>query len=141
MTPTSFPLGSFLNPAASCKDISSYRPSGNYWIQSTSTGYATMQYCDMSPPCQCSTSGWMRVAHLDMTNPQHHCPPGFRTIATPKTSCGRSGSGWVSTTVPVHGVLYSKVCGKIIGYQYYSPDAFDQIEILQLMTCVWMGSV
>ena len=125
--PTSFPLGTFLNPAASCKNIPTSSPSGNYWIQSTSTGYATMEYCHMSPPCSCSRpSGWMRVAELNMTDPQEHCLSGFRTITSPKRMCGRlSGPGCASVTFPVNGVHYSRVCGRIIGYQYYSMDAFS----------------
>ena len=125
--PTSFPLGTFLNPAASCKNIPTSSPSGNYWIQSTSTGYATMEYCHMSPPCSCSRpSGWMRVAELDMTDPQEHCPSGFRTITSPKRMCaGRYYyRGCSSVTFPVNGVHYSRACGRVIGYQYSSMDAF-----------------
>ena len=116
-------MGSFLNSAASCKNIPTSSPSGNYWIQSTSTGYATMEYCDKSPSFNKSkASGWMRVAQLDMTDPQEHCPSGFRTITM---MCGRSsGPVCASTTFSVNGVHYSKVCGKVIGYQYYSMDAF-----------------
>ena len=135
MMPTSFPLGTFLNPAASCKNIPTSSPSGNYWIQSTSTGYATMEYCHMSPPCSCSTpSGWMRVAELNMTDPQERCPSGFRTITSPKRMCGRpSGPGCASVTFPVNGVHYSRVCGRVIGYQYSSMDAFDSYHDHQSM--------
>ena len=124
--PDSFPVGSFLHPAASCKNILSSNPSGHYWIQSTSTGYATMEYCHMSPPCSCTaSSGWMRVAKLDMTDPSEHCPSDFRTKTSPKRLCSRSGGpGCASTTFTVNGVRYSKVCGKVIGYQFRSPDAF-----------------
>ena len=124
--PDNFPVGSFLHPAASCKNIPSSNPSGHYWIQSTSTGYATMEYCHMSPPCSCTApSGWMRVAQLDMTDPSEHCPSGFRTNTSPKRLCSRSGGpGCASTTFTVNGVRYSKVCGKVIGYQFCSPDAF-----------------
>ena len=31
----------------------------------------------------------------------------------------------MSTTFPLNGVKYSRVCGKVIGYQYYTIDAFD----------------
>ena len=81
----------------------------------------------MCHPYNCSrASGWMRVAQLDMTDPQEHCPSGFRTITSPKRVCGRSsGPGCASTTFSVNGVHYSKVCGKLIGYQYYSMDAFS----------------
>ena len=66
----------------------------------------------------------MRVAELDMTDPTQSCPSGFRLRTSPKRSCGRPGSGCVSTTFPVHGVQYSRVCGRVIAYQYSSPDAF-----------------
>ena len=81
----------------------------------------------MSPSFNHSrASGWMRVAQLDMTDPQEHCPSGFRTITIPKRVCGRSsGLGCASATFSVNGVQYSKVCGKVIGYQYYSMDAFS----------------
>ena len=66
----------------------------------------------------------MRVAHLDMTDPNQHCPSGFRLITSPKRICSTHGSGCVSTILPLNGVKYSRVCGKIIGIQYGSPDAF-----------------
>ena len=66
----------------------------------------------------------MRVAHLDMTDPNQRCPPGFRLITSPKRTCGAQGRRCVSTTFPLNGVKYSSVCGKIIGYQFGSPDAF-----------------
>ena len=124
--PSTFPVGSFLHPAASCKDIPSSSPSGHYWIQSTSTGYATMEYCQMSPPCSCNTvPGWMRVANLDMTDPNEHCPPRFQAITiNSMTVCSTPGSGCYSVIFPVHGVKYSKICGKVIGYQYSSIDGF-----------------
>ena len=123
---TSLPLGSFLNPAASCENITTSSPSGNYWIQSTSTGYAAIQYCQKSPPCSCSnTSHWMRVAQLNMSNSQDLCPPGFKTTTSPKSVCEKiRGPGCASTTFPVNGVKYKRVCGKIIGYQHSTPDAF-----------------
>ena len=31
----------------------------------------------------------------------------------------------MSTTFPLNGIKYFRVCGKIIGYQYYSIDVFD----------------
>ena len=127
MMPTTFPVGSFLHPAASCKDIPSSSPSGHYWIQSTSTGYATMEYCHMSPPCSCNTvPGWMRVANLNMTDPNEHCPPGLSALSVnSKTFCHkRYEAGCTSVVFPVHGVKYSKVCGKVIGYQYYAMNGF-----------------
>ena len=67
----------------------------------------------------------MRVANLNMTGTNQHCPSGFRFITSPKRTCGTPGSSCVSITFPLNGVKYSKVCGKIIGYQYGSPNAFS----------------
>ena len=119
------PLGSFLNPAPSCQLIPQGSSSRQYWIQNAGTGYANLEYCDMTRRCCNSTGGWMRVAHLDMTDTNQYCPSGFRLITSPKRTCGTPGSRCVSTTFPLNGVKYSRVCGKIIGYQYYSTDAFD----------------
>ena len=117
-------LGSFLNPASSCKLLPQGSPSGYYWIQHTGTGYANREYCDMTRTCCNSRGGWMRVANLNMTDTNQHCPSGFRLITSPKRTCRTPGSSCVSTTFPLNGFNYSKVCGRIIAYQYGSPDAF-----------------
>ena len=118
-----YQLGSFFNPASSCKLIPQCSRTGYYWIQNAKTGYAEQTYCDMTRRCCNSTGGWMRVAHLDMTDTNQHCPSGFRLITSPKRTCGTPGSRCVSTTFPLNGVKYSRVCRKIIGYQYCSTDA------------------
>ena len=79
----------------------------------------------MTRRCCNSTGGWMRVAHLDMTDTKQHCPSGFRLITSPKRTCGTPGRRCVSTTFPLNGIKYSRVCGKIKAYQYGSPDAFN----------------
>ena len=77
-------LGSFLNPASSCKLIPQDSQSGHYWIQHTGTGYANLEYCDMTRTYCNSTGGWMRVAHLNFTDTNQNCPSGFRLITSPK---------------------------------------------------------
>ena len=120
-----FPNGTFQNPASSCKNIEQGSPSGYYWVRRPGGGYASQVYCNMTRQCCGSTGGWTRVADLDMTNPTHLCPQGFRTITSPKRLCGRqSGPGCASTTFPVHGIRYQKVCGRAIGYQLYATDGF-----------------
>ena len=114
----------FLNPVPSCKMIPQESPSGNYWIQNTDTGYASLEYCDMTRTCCNSTGGWLRVAYLDMTDPSHHCPTGFRNIDSPKRTCGRLGSGCYSVIYALDKISYSRVCGRIVAYQDYSPNAF-----------------
>ena len=67
----------------------------------------------------------MRVADIDMTRPNENCPAGFRKVtASGKTMCGGQGAGCISTTFSSHGIEYSRVCGRIKGYQYYTTDAF-----------------
>ena len=74
------------------------------------------------------TQGWRRVAFLDMTNATHTCPPGWRVREmSGKRVCGRSGFSsrmCNSTLISVHDVMYSKVCGRLVGYQYGGTTAF-----------------
>ena len=68
---------------------------------------------------------WMRVADIDMTRPKESCPSGFRKITSSgKTMCGGQSISCISTTFTSHGVPYSRVCGRIIGYQFGKPNAF-----------------
>ena len=68
----------------------------------------------------------MRVADIDMTQPNQDCPAGFRKVtAYGKTMCGGQDSQCISTTFPSpYGLQYSRVCGRITGYQFYTTDAF-----------------
>ena len=66
----------------------------------------------------------MRVAYVDMTQPNQECPSGFTTITTPKRLCGRPGPrGCTSTMFSTNGFAYEQVCGKVIAYQHKTPDA------------------
>ena len=120
----------FLNPVRSCKDVPQESPSGDYWIQADETSSPVQVYCDMNRTSfSCNTTGgWMRVANLDMTDPNKNCPAGFRLVSrtsAPLRTCGRPGPvGCVSTTFQTYGVEYSHVCGRVIGYQDGTPDAF-----------------
>ena len=74
--------------------------------------------------------GWTRVAYINMTEPNATCPTGltlqnFNNIDHPL--CGRqaSSASCASTTFSSNGLTYSKVCGQVRGYQYGSPDGFN----------------
>ena len=124
--------GTIEDPASSCSDISQDSTSEEYWIQTINTNSLVQVYCDMtSRNCSCNTTGgWTRVANLDMTDPNQQCPYGFRLVTrttAPLRTCGRPDSingACVSTTFPVHGIEYSHVCGRVIGYQFGGTDAF-----------------
>ena len=74
--------------------------------------------------CSCNTTGrWTKVANLDMTDPSQQCPDGFNVWnrnTAPLRICNGTytGRGCASTTFPVHGIEYSHVCGRVIGYQF-----------------------
>ena len=69
----------------------------------------------------------MRVADINMTRPNENCPAGFTKVTVNgKTMCGGQSSHCISTTFSTYGVLYTRVCGRIIGYQYGTTDAFSR---------------
>ena len=74
------------------------------------------------------TPGWRRVAFINMTDTSYNCPTGLSlTSYYSKRTCGRSHTtqgGCSSITFSVGGLPYSRVCGRIRGYQFGSPDAF-----------------
>ena len=80
--------------------------------------------------CGCGGVGWTRIAYLNMTDPTHQCRSAWRNITRNPTtgaprSCGRINvSGCDSTHFSVGGRQYRQVCGRIIAYQFGSPDAF-----------------
>ncbi len=71
----------------------------------------------------------MRVANLDMTDPNQNCSEGLRLVTRtepPLRTCGRieGPAGCTSTTYSTYGVEYSNVCGRIFSYQSSTPNAF-----------------
>ena len=130
--------GTIEHPASSCSDIPQDSPSGEYWIQNNNTKSPVQVYCDMNRTCCNTTGGWTRIANLDMTDPSQQCPDGFRLVnrtTSPLRTCGRPGPvGCVSTTFHVLGIAYSQVCGRVIGYQFSSPDAFQRYNNNRALT-------
>ena len=73
------------------------------------------------------TTGWRRVAFINMTDTSHRCPPGLNMTTYSERTCGRTHTGFnncSSTTFSVGGLPYSQVCGRIRGYQYGVLGAF-----------------
>ena len=114
---------------ASCKQIAELKPhydSGYYWIQGVSG--AVEVYCEMGTNNTFGQSGgWMRIANVDMRNNDSQCPPGLvYNVTEGRRLCQKQSldPGCSSTTFNAQGVEYRKVCGKVIGYQYYRPNGF-----------------
>ena len=135
-------INSELNPASSCQQLARDHPhaaaSDYYWVTNGAMQPVKV-YCDMDQHCCDSTRGWVRVANIDMTDPNQQCPPGFQNridrfnLRTGVRSCDRSdtditssGTGISCTpiTFPSHSIEYSQVCGRIRAYQYGYTFAF-----------------
>ena len=97
-------------------------------ISSYSTSVQT-QVTNMITQPACGPGLWWSVAYLNMTDPSQQCPPAWREYNTNGVrACGRpvTSTGSCSATVYFIGRQYSRVCGRVIGYQYVSPDAFER---------------
>ena len=70
------------------------------------------------------TPGWRRIAFFNMTDTSYNCPTGLNLTSYSKRTCGRSAATCTSTTFSTGGLSYSRVCGRIRGYQYGSTSAF-----------------
>jgi hypothetical protein len=71
--------------------------------------------------------GWRRVALIDMTDTSYNCPTGLNLTSYSKRTCGASHTTWggcSSTIFNVGGLQYSRVCGRIKGYQFGATGAF-----------------
>ena len=68
-----------------------------------------------------------RIAYLDMSDSTEECPPGFILYQSGSVrACGRQSSnnaGCQSVKFTSNGISYSQVCGRVVGYQYGTPDA------------------
>ena len=92
-------------------------------LQATQTQLPTQSPTDFS--CGGST-GWRRVAYLNMSDPSQQCPSTWREYTTPHRVCGRRSTApsCDGVTYPTGSEQYNQVCGRIIGYQIGGPDTF-----------------
>ena len=119
-------------PASSCLEIAECDPSlpsGYYEINATT--FTIQVYCDMDREASCSsgTGGWTRVAYVNLTDPADQCPSQWRQtespIPFPVRTCGRrTDDGCDSVSFNTYGIQYSNIVGRVVGYQFGSPDAF-----------------
>ena len=119
-------------PADSCAALPPSSPSGYYWVRAFDNS-AMSVYCDMTRSCGGVTGGWMRVAELDMRKSDSECPDGLiesENIEQESNTrtCVRNETSYGGCSIPSNfdtlGIEYSVVCGRVIGYQYGTTDAF-----------------
>ena len=118
---------SFSPLPTSCEEIKNKQPNSPSGVYLLATGNETTQvYCNMEELCG-SGGGWTRLAYLDMSDATQNCPSGFRLYQSGGVrACGRPVTNigsCVSVQFPSNGISYSQVCGRVVGYQYHSPDA------------------
>ena len=70
------------------------------------------------------STGWRRVAYLNMSNTSQQCPSAWREITTPHRTCGRRSGSCDGVTYTTGSEQYNQVCGRIIGYQIGNTDSF-----------------
>lgn len=78
-----------------------------------------------------NSSGWTRVAYLNMSDSSQQCPGDLREVTHSGIRlCDRDSRAdntqgiCTSVTFPTNGVVYNEVCGRIIGYHMGSTSAF-----------------
>lgn len=79
------------------------------------------------PTHGCGGTGWTRVVFINMTDPNQQCPSGLALTTYSKRTCGRtstSANRCDSTYFDIGGMQYSRVCGRIVGYQFGDTGAF-----------------
>ena len=118
----------------SCKEIKTKWPnstSGYYHIGHKTESQPSYVYCHMEELCS-SEGGWTRIAYLNMSDCTEECPPGFRLYQSGGVrACGRQSFGdfsCQSVKFPSNGISYSQVCGRVVGYQYATPDAIQRAQ-------------
>ena len=103
-------------------------PSGVYILAQANRAGTYSTYCNMGTLCG-SGGGWTRLAYLDMSDASQNCPSGFRLYQSGGVrACGRpvtSSGSCASIQFPSNDISYSQLCGRVVGYQYNSPDAVN----------------
>jgi dynein heavy chain len=116
-------------PASSCANIYQGHPSAYYWLNVTNE--PQLVYCSLNENRCCGESDgkWMRIAFLNMSDPSAQCPDGWREVQSPIRTCRRqNGTNINSVNYNSYGIPYSRVCGRIVAYQFGTPEAFSDIN-------------
>ena len=88
-------------------------------------------YCDMEGSNCDGEGGWTRVAFVNMSEPGSSCPPGleeYDNITNSSLLCWINNENYYcgcnSAFFSTYNINYTKVCGRVRGYQYGYPHAF-----------------
>ena len=116
----------------SCNDLPPNSPNGFYTVIPPTSQSPVTVYCSTDIKCDCAggKGAWRRVAYLDMTDPTQQCPNSWHMQTSPSgiRTCSKgsvSTNNCVSAYFQTDGIPYSRVCGRVVAYQYGAVDAFD----------------
>ena len=141
------PGETFNNPIMSCKALRALNPSlpsGFYWLSQASGSPPIRRYCDMALTCGGVTGGWMRVTQLDTRDITSACPGDFRiqedkfsdydplnracSLRSVRTCVIKQDQAKSCGSASYHPkIVFDKVCGRVIGYQYGNLTGFHDI--------------
>ena len=82
-------------------------------------------------PCG-GTPGWRLVTYRNLTDTRYHCPAGWKLHPPPCRGCGRASHAELtcdSAFFSVPGGSYTKICGRVLGYQFGATKAFMASDI------------
>ena len=108
------------------------RESRDAAIQNIRASVQTILQNDLTNPnlvinLNCGAGQWYLITHLNMSNLLQQCPSSWREYNTSGVrGCGRpeTSIGSCSATFYTTSRQYNRVCGRAIGYQIGSTDAF-----------------
>ena len=87
--------------------------------------------CPSDTDSPCGGSGWTKIADVDMSQDSQQCPEGLKFYEDSGIHlCGRNAGGGRCDAAHFSsgGIEYSEVCGRVLGYQYGSPDSFGHTD-------------
>jgi hypothetical protein len=122
--PTDLPGSTVDTAVKSCGELTQ-STSGMYWIE-LGGGEKKRMYCNLDINIKNHT-GFMNVANINMSVPGTECPTGLllRQDGDLKTcQRGKAARGCSSVFFNSSGMEYTRVCGRLRGYQYSTPNAF-----------------
>ena len=120
------PILSYNQTCAEIAKSSNDYSSGDYILKLSAEAIRTV-YCDMTNTLGGSTSGWMRIAKLDVDN----CPKGLNTtIRNSVNTCIRSESSAGCTEIhySTHNVRYSNISGAVRALAIGYLDGFNNAD-------------
>ena len=122
-------MGNVWQAATSCEDIfntDASNPTGDYRL--IKSGKLVTVHCNMDQKLCGQDGPWTRIGYLNMSEAVYDCPPSWEEYTKDTggiRTCGRktTGASCDSEIIPSLSIAYSQICGRVIGYQYATPDA------------------